>query len=457
MNLFCGNNLDILKELPENSVDSIVTDPPYGLVSIVKRFKNTDLNGSTKVELDSKNGTTPYGRTSRGFMGHEWDGSGIEYSEEFWSLCFRVLKPGGHLISFSGTRTYHKVVTAIENCGFEIRDMLSWIYGQGFPKSLNISKQMDAQILCGNGGTRKLREVEQEFGGEEYTLTGKNNGILGETRIYDRKVLDPQTEQAKNWEGWGTALKPAVEPIVLARKPISEKNIALNIIKWGTGGINIDATRIELNGEIVPINKLESWSGFGQEVRPDYEETVNTKGRWPSNLLLDEESAELLDQQAPESKTGKTSFKERKRSGFMLSGSENNVTVANSPDTYGDAGGVSRFFYCAKPSSKERESGLGESFQIKTVHSALNTKNGAGDRLDGGKSPERRNFHPTVKPIKLMEYLVKLVTPDGGICLDPFMGSGTTGIACKNLGKDFIGIELNEEYFRIAEARINGS
>lgn len=420
IHLYLGNNLDVLKGLEDNSIDSCVTDPPY------------ELN----------------------FMNNKWDSSGIAYNVDLWKEIYRVLKPGAHLLSFGGTRTYHRMACAIEDAGFEIRDQIQWIYGQGFPKSMNISKAIDATLLCGNSGTRKLREVEQTYGEGDYKLSGVNNGILGEKRVYDRKTLEPQTDEAKYWSGWGTCLKPTNEPICVARKPISEKTIALNVLKWGTGGLNIDGCRIELNGEIVPINKLENWSGFGQEVRPDYEQKLNNKGRFPANTIFDEEAGRLLDYQSGFTK-GSDSVRHCNQSKTM--GKKNDAPCYGEygdveSKGYADMGGASRFFYCAKASKKERNAGL-DSFKEKAIH-----RYGAG--IGEGKTPEAptfdKNFHPTVKPVDLMRYLCLLVTPPNGTVLDPFMGSGSTGIGANKEGFGFIGIELNEDYYRIAKARVEG-
>lgn len=375
--LINGDSKEVLKEFPDNYFDSVVTDPPYGLTSIVKRFKDTSIAGDTQTEQDAKERKTPYSRTSRGFMGKEWDGSGIEYDIEFWKEVYRVLKPGGHVLAMSGTRTYHKVATAIEEAGFEIRDMIQWLYGQGFPKSLDISKQIDKL----QGKERTISGLDKKFGRADSGIYNYNNGSKEDRYVFERKDI-PVSEEAQQWDGWGTALKPANEPIVLARKPISEKNIALNVLKWGTGGINIDDSRIELNGEIIPINVLESWSGFGEEDRPAYTPTTNTKGRFPANVILDEEAGKILDEQRE---------------------------------------GASRFFYASKASPKERK---------------------------------EYNTHATVKPIALMEYLIKLITPANGIVLEPFMGSGTTILACKRLGYSVVGIELEKDSFDISVKRL---
>jgi site-specific DNA-methyltransferase (adenine-specific) len=266
------------------------------------------------------------------------------------------------------------MVTNIEDAGFEIRDVITWLYSSGYPKGLDISKQIDRIEL---GIVR----------GERGVVISDNKSMSGSN--FERTAKgEPISENAKLWDGWGTCLKPACEFITLVRKPIDEKNIALNVLKWGTGGINIDGSRIELSGEIIPINKLESWSGFGEIDKPDYQKTENNVGRWPANVILDEEAGSILDKQA-----GHT---------------------------------VSRYFYCAKPNHNEKALGL-----------------------------DSENKHPTQKPVKLLEYLVRLITPKGGVCIDPFMGSGSTGIACVNLDFNFIGIEKEPHYFEIAESRIN--
>ena len=390
IDLRLGDNIKLLKELEDNSVDSIVCDPPYGL----------------------------------SFMGKKWDYD--VPSVELWKEVLRVLKPGGHLLAFAGTRTQHRMAVNIEDAGFEIRDMVAWIYGSGFPKSYNISKAIEATEKTGKSNPVALRKVEQEGDGEAYTLTGKNNGILGETRIYDRKEYTPGTENSKQWEGWGTALKPALEPITVARKPISEKTIAENVLKWGTGGINIDESRVPTDDDIGKRYDSDFQSGNSQFVsvtakkdgkRIEIEKPQSLDlGRFPANLIHDG-SDEVLE-------------------------------------LFPNNGSASRFFYCAKASKKERNEGL-DGFADKIGGAMSGT---ADKSLLTGSGNERNNImknnHPTVKPIKLMEYLVKLVTPENAIVLDPFMGSGSTGIACVNLNRKFIGMELDKDYFKIAKARI---
>lgn len=340
-----GDCLEVLKELPNNSIDSIVTDPPYEL----------------------------------GFMGKSWDSTGIAYNAELWEECLRVLKPGSHLLSFGGSRTYHRMACAIEDAGFEIRDQIMWIYGSGMPKSHNIAKAIAAKEITGGSSPKNLRKARLK---DDYKPTGQGDNI--ETEL---------TVNAKQWNGWETALKPAHEPIVVARKPLSEKTVAENVLKWGTGGINIDGCRIETY--------------------------VQPYGRFPANIILDEESGEMLDEQSGILKSGDNCIRTKVGSFLEHGGLGKAGDVQR---TYGDSGGASRFFYCAKASKKER----GED-----------------------------NNHPTVKPIALMKYLARLITPPEGLMLDPFAGSGTTLVASKLEGFFFIGIEKELKYVEIAQKRIN--
>lgn len=318
--------------------------------------------------------------------------------------------------------------------GSEIRDMLSWLYGSGFPKSLNIGKQID------------------KMNGTEYPKNEKisdNNSMSGV--ISTRHTISIQTETAKQWEGWGTALKPACEPIVVARKPLSEKNAALNVLKWGTGGINIDECRIgtELIKSSGDKKSLQIWKENDGRKSKDLDLIENTphwnKGRFPANVILDEEAGKMLDEQSGISKSSDT---KRNRNTLGSFGMPNDLT----PE-YSDKGGASRFFYCAKASKSERNFGL-DDFEEKKQDESRKEGNPGGDNPRNRGVHLRANHHPTVKPIKLMEYLVKLVTPKGGIVLDPFLGSGTTGIACIKNGFNFIGIEREQEYVKITEARI---
>jgi site-specific DNA-methyltransferase (adenine-specific) len=414
-----GNNLDILPTLADNSIDSIVTDPPYEL----------------------------------GFMGKKWDSSGIAYSVELWQQCFRVLKPGGHLLSFGGTRTYHRVAVAIEDAGFELRDSIAWLYGSGFPKSLDVSKAIDKAA----GAEREvLTQTVWDLFGERKE---EKKGVSGKTAIWAEggmgnfDITAPSTPEAKQWEGWGTALKPAFEPVIVARKPI-EGTVANNVIKWGTGGLNIDGSRIvgEANrasgwsksGSRASENLAMSGANYDREPKPD-----NSLGRWPANIILDPYAAELLDEQSGvlASGGGDKSNKQPKAIGSQVPAN------LNAGNFKAEKGGASRFFYVAKASKRDRNEGL-EGLKEQR-HSDRELADGVGgDNPRNRTNQAKQNFHPTVKPTSLMEYLVKLVTPPHGIVLDPFTGSGSTGKAAILQGFDFIGIEMTEEYLPIIEGRL---
>jgi site-specific DNA-methyltransferase (adenine-specific) len=336
---------------------------------------------------------------------------------------------------------------AIEDAGFEIRDQIQWLYGSGFPKSHDISKAIDKKLGAEREVIGKSRGVGKK-GGETYSK-------YGGFKAGEIEITASATELARKWNGWGTALKPAHEPIVLARKPLSEKTIADNVLKWGTGGLNIDGCRIEYQSEKdfesakggnSGSTKCNIFSANGKK----QSEKITPLGRFPANVILDEEAGRMLDEQ-----TGTL------RSGFMKAGHPygqgdgqnvyGKLTGKTKSDTYGDSGGASRFFYCAKASKKERNMGL-EDVEPTTVDDGRNKP--IDNPFLRGKTP-RRNTHPTVKPVKLMEYLITLVTPPNGIVLDPFMGSGTTAVACIKTNRKYIGFELLEEYCKIAEKRIS--
>jgi site-specific DNA-methyltransferase (adenine-specific) len=417
-----GDSLEVLKRATSNSIDAIVTDPPYGL----------------------------------SFMGKKWD---YEVpSVEIWKECLRVLKPGGYLLSFAGTRTQHRMAVNIEDAGFEIRDMIAWVYGSGFPKSLNIGKAVD-----------KLQGNEREVNGlvDSKTSDNKDNNTFNASpRYYE------STKGTSEWEGWGTALKPALEPITVARKPLEEKTVAQNVLKWGTGGINIDGSRVESSGK-----DLEKLNGeWDREWNTDYStyadkvggsagfnmdsakvENKGITGRFPANLIHDgsEEVVRLFPESMGMSGGGKHKATYNK-DGVIAGGGHD----GNDSHIRGDSGSAARFFYCAKASKSDRNEGLDDFEEVKTnkmgsfgSQENFDCRDGANRVGDKGSSTQR-NHHPTVKPTKLMQYLVKLVTPKGGKVLDPFMGSGSTGKACMLEGFDFIGIDLDPEYCKIAEARI---
>ena len=404
--VYNGDCLEVMDKIDKCSVDSVVTDPPYHLTSIVKRFGK---EGSAPAQFGTDGA---FARASKGFMGKEWDGGDIAFQVETWRKCYELLKPGGHLIAFSGSRTYHRMAVAIEDAGFEIRDQCIWLYGSGFPKSHNV----------GNG--------------------------------------------------WGTALKPAHEPIVLARKPLSEKSVAQNVDKFGTGAINIDACRIE--GEVKHPDTMPDFRDQGEQSKAaigvdklSFGQTSNAKrkqlsdsdlldnqtGRWPSNVMHD--GSEQIQEIFPETSSTEVS-RERTHKGIWTAG-ELADTEQFMP-AYGDQGNASRYFYCAKTSKDERNSGL-HGFETKMMGMSGGAQS-VGEGYDKGqdiglnKVIARKNTHPTVKPVELMRYLVRLVTPKGGLVLDPFMGSGSTGMGAREEDFKFVGIEKEEEYYEIAKARI---
>ena len=373
MELLLGDCLYKLKELKDNSVDSIVTDPPYGL----------------------------------SFMGKQWDYD--VPSQEIWEECMRVLKPGGHLLAFAGSRTYHRMAVRIEDAGFEIRDQIMWVYGSGFPKSHNIGKGVDKKFgnereVVGEGGTMPIQS-----GGK------RNTEDSSKFEKFERKT-QTITKGNSEWEGWGTALKPAHEPIVMARKPLSEKTIVDNVLEWGTGGINIDESRI--GTEVIKTQGGEKFKGNGiYNKYNNCEESIH-EGRFPANIIFDEEAGKLLDEQSGftkgDSRTSKSTYDK---------GIWGNAKPVESNALYNDSGGASRFFYCPKTSKKDRNEGL-DGFEEKQQDLSRKEGNPGGDNPRNRGVNKRKNHHPTVKPTALMLYLIRLVTPKGGTTLDPFMGSG---------------------------------
>ena len=408
--LYQGDNMESLRKLPDNSIDSVVTDPPYGL----------------------------------SFMGKKWDYQ--VPSKEFWQEVYRVLKPGGHVLSFGGTRTYHRMVVNLEDGGFEIRDCISWIYGSGFPKSLNIGKAVDK--IQGNEREVVGSVNRHDFKDPQYIEQGSM------MKTANSAMIDlPITKGTSPYEGQGTALKPAQEIICVARKPISEKTIAENVLKWGTGGLNIDGSRIGTeernNGSSlrdIRRGSLDSQVSSKRD-RLEREDSI-VEGRFPANIILDEEAGQMLDDMSGVS----VSKKGKLRKADEEYKSWSSRSTAGPHNEYDDKGGASRFFYCAKVSKAERNMGL-DGFEEKIQ--------GDGRKIIKADTPQQRqihnpkkNFHPTIKPITLMSYLINLVTPVNGIILDPFMGSGSTGIAAQLNGFRFCGMEIDTEYFKIAEARI---
>ena len=536
-----GDNIELLKNYADNYFDAVVTDPPYGLgkePNAQELMKDWVEKGYHEI-------------SGKGFMGKEWDA--FIPQPIFWKEVFRVLKPGGHLLAFYGTRTYDWGVMAMRFAGFEVRDCIQWLYGSGFPKSHNIGKAID-----------KMQGNEREVVGIKENKVNMNATNEGDKSFYEsawqnKEYIDlPITKGNSEWEGWGTALKPANEPIVLARKPLEKGlSIAENILKWGVGGINIDASRIGFNeydkGDY--INKRLGYkNGFEHKQlngkdessvlgKLDYNEGKETKifdnqGRFPANIILThhedceckgtkkvksdghhsykrnggdfingiptqadegnkyaengQEEIEdwdchedcpirILDEQSGDrSSTRIGNDNMGKKNSKMFGGSNNKIEERTSE--YRDKGGASRFFYVAKASKAERNKGL-DGFEEKEkpdnyIMPKLTCSECGSKRVDSSNSlvcgcngkthyeeqnslesknnlaGGNKNFHPTVKPIKLMQYLVKMITPPNGIVLDPFCGSGTTGVACKLDGFHFVGLEQDTEYAKIAEARI---
>ncbi len=419
-----GDNAKTLKQYPDNHFDSIVTDPPYGIE----------------------------------FMGKDWDKH--TGALETWNECFRVLKPGGHILAFSASRTYHHLATNIESVGFEIRDQIMWLYGSGFPKSHNIGKAVDKKL----GNKRK-------FVGQNQDIIKKQAKDLREGK---RKILDsfkagePNrnngfktvsadiTKGNTEWEGWGTALKPAHEPIVMARKPLSENTVAENVLKHGTGGINIDGCRVGLSeGDDPRLGGKGSWKTdkmAKQVYSGGYAGVVSGSselGRFPANVMHDG-SEEVLDS-FPE--TGQPCGSKKKTTHkdgiFQGIGSPGAIYT----DLDGGNNSAARFFYCPKASKKERNAGCGD--MEGEVRFA--STNESGKMLPSKLNEPHKvkgNYHPTVKPVALMKYLITLITPKGGKVLDPFNGSGSTGMACVELGYEYTGCELDPDYIEISKARI---
>jgi DNA modification methylase len=420
-----GDCLDKLKDLADNSVDAVVTDPPYGL----------------------------------SFMGKKWDYD--VPSEDIWRECLRVLKPGGYLLAFAGTRTQHRMAVRIEDAGFEIRDMIAWVYGSGFPKSLNIGKAIDE--LQGNErkivGVSKNEKDFRDIGKKVKEIEGIDKLSFGLIENAERKNLEI-TKGNSEYEGFGSALKPALEPITMARKPLSEKTLALNVLKWGTGGIDIDGSRVESNSEF-DDKRLNGNGDFATDktAKNVYEggyagERVGSSplGRFPANFIHD--GSEEVVSMFPNTKSGKANVGDG--SGENVSNGIYGKKPSTITSNFADEGSAARFFYCAKASKSERNAGCED--MTETRHADRNVDDGVGgDNPRNRSNTSKKNFHPTVKPIALMEYLVKLVSKECSVVLDPFGGSGSTAVACKNTNRNYILIEREADYLPIINARIENA
>lgn len=499
--LYNGNMHDLLEVIDKETIDSIITDPPY------------ELN----------------------FMSKNWDNSGIAFQPDTWKKCYEVLKPGGYLLAFGGSRTFHRIACAIEDAGFEIRDTIMWLYGSGFPKSMDISKQIDKKggndyskqfakdlkqaresrnltmkycddKYC-NGSTnwswyegRKegcrvpdyqtyleiikefselekykelIKEAEREVIGTTITNKTVYQNIGGKNISGEIDITIPETNLAKQWQGWGTALKPSFEPIIVARKPF-KGSLVDNVIEYGVGGINIDECRI--GNETISIHNAPKGTFAGGEYGrgSDTESYRDSVGRFPANTILtyDETDFDEVCGGFPNTKSQYRNVKPTETLNKVGTVFETSGYKDRLEGGFNDSGSASRYFYCAKASKKDRDEGLEEFETKKTGELQGGRKEGSAGSImlnaDGttrvnpyaGTGTPKKNTHPTVKPTELMQYLIRLVTPNNGTILDPFNGSGSTGKAVmyenkeRNKNYKYIGIELTEEYLPIAKARI---
>jgi DNA modification methylase/transcriptional regulator with XRE-family HTH domain len=487
-----GSCLDRLPELADESVDAVVCDPPYEL----------------------------------GFMGKKWDSSGIAFDVRVWAECLRVLKPGGHLLAFGGSRTWHRIAVAIEDAGFDIRDSVAWLYGSGFPKSLDVSKAIDKsngkhevdfapfgvyvrELREAKGWSRKQlddlmftntavswwegrasgvqlpsretyyrlkkmidmddrfdsliewAEAEREIIGQKTSgIANREEGArhtIGASKAVEVDITAPATPDAQKWQGWGTALKPAFEPVIVARKPLIG-TVAENVLAYGVGGLNIDGTRIgsearSYEPRLTANTNLndDAWEKIGTQ-----SDAVTVSGRWPSNVMLDEFTAALVDEQSGVSKSasGVQKYTRAETSGWSDSKGMHTAGREWEGVNYGDSGGASRFFYVAKASTRDRNEGL-DGLEERRESDRVKDDGVGGDNPRNRSNNAKTNFHPTVKPTDLMRQLVRLVTPPGGLVLDPFTGSGSTGKAAILEGFEFVGCELTDDYLPIIEGRLN--
>jgi len=462
MKLLLGDCIEKMKELPENSVDTIITDPPYGLNFMGKDW---DKFGKDKNPAGGNTGKdTPYARNrvAPAFY-HYGTEEKMALQKFFYTWCkeaLRVLKPGGTMLCFGGSRTFHRVACGIEDSGFILKDCIMWLYGSGFPKATDISKQLDKGVERKVVGSYKATGTARN----KTHIGAKTHAAIGEYEVQTDKIdiTEPSTPEAKLWNGWKShGLKPAYEPILVAMKP-NEGSYAQNALEYGVSGLNIDGGRIKTApDDVFGGGGLNSkGDGFIGKSKTPYEKGMgfrndNKQGRFPANIILDEEAGKMLDEQS-----GITKANYRKPPTLEKGGTGSSYVFKgkkDSPQDYADKGGASRFFYCAKASKSERNMGC-EGLEVKESKTMSERKpdfSGDSNNTTGQNPSLSRNNHPTVKPIKLMEYLCILTkTPTGGVVLDCFMGSGSTGVACVNTDREFIGIEKEPEYMEIAKKRI---
>jgi DNA modification methylase len=430
--VFHGDCIEVMRQLPDNSVDAVVTDPPYGIGFMGKawdaQFMAETTHRRRQYAGHPNTGSTGGYRSAAAEAGrYDLSSAGL-MSFQLWfhdvaAEALRVLKPGGHLLAFGGTRTWHRLAVAIEDAGFDVRDSMAWLYGSGFPKSHDVSKAIDKAA----GAERQV--VGSTITGAAYTRAERRNADAGfESGQVVRDITAPATPAAEQWQGWGTALKPAHEPIVVARKPLIG-TVAENVLRHGTGALNIDGCRITHGGDIANADGGGQGAGYEAHNKPSriYGKGLggivaepHTAGRWPANVILDESQAAELDKQSGSVKGGTWNTTQGARH-FNNDGDPTNYATSKTDSTIG---GASRFFYVAKAGKRERPN------------------------VDG-------IAHPTVKPMALMRYLVRLVTPPGGTVLEPFAGSGTTIEACVIEGFNCIAIEREADYLPLIEARLN--
>lgn len=406
---FLGDSREVLKTLPAASVDSVVCDPPYALTSTTKRWSNSERTDGTMPKVPV------YARATAGFMGQKWDNGETAFDPEFWREVFRVLKPGAHVVAFSGTRTYHRMACAIEDAGFEIRDQIGWIFGSGFPKSHDVSKGIDRAAGAEREKVAVGAPVKRMIPGADQN--GDGSWIKDSGREYQPGVEIPASDTAREWQGWGTALKPAWEPICLARKPLIGTVVA-NVLEHGTGAINIGDCRIlteeNLNGGAyaeVGGRQVSQSLHTGSGMNVSGKTVERPVGRWPANIITDgsEEVLAAFPDTEPSTIGKPRGAAHGDGWGMTATGAE-----------YDDSGSAARFFYSAKADQDDR----------------LGSK------------------HPTVKPVDLMQYLVRLVTPKGGLVLDPFAGTGTTGEAAFREGCRAVLIEREDAFYADIQRRI---
>lgn len=435
--LYHGNMLDMLEVIEPCSIDSIVTDPPY------------ELN----------------------FMNKGWDNSGVAFQKDTWRKCYEVLKPGGYLLAFGGSRTFHRIACAIEDAGFEIRDTIMYLYGSGFPKSMNIGLMIDKKNGVDNT-TGNIKTDGKATNSGSGCYNNCNNGVDSSMkREYAERIAQNE------WKGWGTALKPSYEPVIVARKPC-EGSCIDNVLKYGVGGINIDECRVPLeenfefkttNRQARPDDTVFSSENSGFDATKNNVASASPLGRFPANTILtyDETDYDEVCGGMPDTESSGSLPNNEKSSceynGIYNFGSAKTPYFHKSGVHFDDEGSVARYFYCAKASKRDRDEGCCELNDglLRRMRPDKDDNNPTGLNKEGRFAPViRKNTHPTVKPTDLMQYLVRLVSPKGATILDPFNGSGSTGKAVMYENKDrnadykYIGIELTEEYLPISKARI---